>query len=166
VWETEWLSFRGLYFCLCQITSVASKSCSFSPIPWILTCNSQSLLWMQAYSSQFCKFCGEKALLQFAVCKDNSSSICASLVRWEDQHSGVLREVAAIPSYDQLVNAALWLLLSSNPLVSIQPFLPQGDGTCPCRPKVQLLQKKEKNKIRNIVANYALTARTKVKWYY
>lgn len=49
-----------------------------------------------------------------------------------------------------------------NPLVSIQPFLPQGDGTYPCRPKVQLLQKKEKNRIQNIVTNYALTARTKV----
>lgn len=62
---------------------------------------------MQACSSQFYEFCAEKALLEFAVCTGNSSSICASLVRWEDQHSDVLQEVATIPSSDQLVNAAL-----------------------------------------------------------
>lgn len=122
MWETEWLNFRSRYFCWCQITSVASKSCSFSPFLYILACNSQSLLWMQANSSQFCEFCAEKALLQlFAVCTGNSSSICASLMRWEDQHRGALQEVATIPSSDQLGNAAMWLL-SSNPLVSIQPF--------------------------------------------
>ena len=55
---------------------------------------------------------------------------CASLVRWEAQHSGVLQEVVTIPSSDQLSNAVLWLLvLSSNPLVSILTILPQGDGT-------------------------------------
>ena len=62
---------------------------------------------MQAYSSQFCEFCAEKALLQFAVCTGNSSSICASLMRWEDQHRGALQEVAITPSSDQLGNAAM-----------------------------------------------------------
>lgn len=143
--ETKFLAFRSLFFRWCQITSVWLKSCSFSPLPCILTCNSQSLTLGASLFLNFVRirFWVEKSLLQ-------STAVQSGLVwwGWEAHHSGLLQEVATIPSSNRLGNAAIWLLSFLEPtFISVEPFSPHGDGTSPCRPKIQ--QNKENNRTRN-----------------
>lgn len=107
MWETEWHVFRNLFFCWCQITSVALKLCCFSPLLYILTRDSLSLISSASLFLNFVgiRFCTEKSPL--AICCMERQQQC-NLPNFDE--AGKLIAVVCCKKLPQLLHLIDWVM--------------------------------------------------------